>query len=60
MAPILFRTLSTAPTAADASAALRAAGFGVDYVEDREGRRLAAVRLGGVRLIDNVPLADRS
>jgi pantothenate synthetase len=38
---------------------LRAAGFDVDYVEDREGRRLAAVRLGGVRLIDNVPLDNR-
>jgi pantoate--beta-alanine ligase len=59
-APILFRTLSTAPTADDASAALRAAGFGVDYVEDRAGRRLAAVRLGGVRLIDNVPLEGES
>jgi pantothenate synthetase len=26
----------------------------VDYVADRDGRRLAAVRLGPVRLIDNV------
>jgi pantothenate synthetase len=26
----------------------------VDYVADRDGRRLAAVRLGRVRLIDNV------
>jgi pantothenate synthetase len=34
-------------------------GFSVDYVEDREARRLAAVRLGDVRLIDNVPLGDR-
>ena len=29
-------------------------GFDVDYVADRDGRRLAAVRLGNVRLIDNV------
>ena len=29
-------------------------GFAVDYVEDFEDRRLAAVRLGPVRLIDNV------
>lgn len=29
-------------------------GFEVDYVEDFEGRRLAAVRIGPVRLIDNV------
>ena len=33
---------------------LRECGFAVDYVDDVEGRRLGAVRLGGVRLIDNV------
>jgi pantoate--beta-alanine ligase len=37
-----------------ATQALRNAGFGVDYVEDREGVRMAAVRIEGVRLIDNV------
>lgn len=31
-------------------------GFEVDYVEDHDGRRFGAVRLGGVRLIDNIPL----
>lgn len=30
-------------------------GFVVDYVEDQKGRRLAAVTLGEVRLIDNMP-----
>ena len=35
-------------------------GFIVDYVEDTRGRRLGAVRLGDVRLIDNVTLGDRS
>lgn len=44
--------------AAEAAQLLRAAGFDVDYVEDRLGRRFGAVRLGDVRLIDNVPLTD--
>ena len=55
-----FRALSVAPTAAAAARDLQASGFAVDYVEDRDGRRLGAVRLGDVRLIDNVPVGDRS
>jgi pantoate--beta-alanine ligase len=55
----LFRVLTTAGNCGEASAALHARGFTVDYVEERWGRRLAAVYLEGVRLIDNVPLADR-
>ena len=39
-----------------AAAELGIAGFDVDYVEDRQGRRLGAVRLEGIRLIDNVRL----
>ena len=35
---------------------LRRLGFDVDYVADSGGVRLGAVRLEGVRLIDNVPL----
>ncbi len=50
----LFRALSTAPNCGEAKAILEAEGFAVDYVEEHWGRRLAAVRLGGVRLIDNV------
>jgi pantoate--beta-alanine ligase len=53
------RALTGASSAEEASRALRAAGFAVDYVEDHGARRLAAVRLGGVRLIDNVPLDTR-
>ena len=34
---------------------LEQAGFQVDYVQDWRGRRLAAVHLGDVRLIDNIP-----
>lgn len=52
----LYHHLRTAPAAAAAAEALRAEGFGVDYVEDVAGRRLAAVHLEGVRLIDNVAL----
>lgn len=29
-------------------------GFTVDYIEEQQGRRLGAVRIGSVRLIDNV------
>jgi pantoate--beta-alanine ligase len=55
-APQFYRALSESPTSEAASRELREAGFAVDYVEDRDGRRLGAVRLGDVRLIDNVPL----
>ena len=36
--------------------ALTAKGFAVDYVEEHDGRRYAAVHLGDVRLIDNVEI----
>ena len=55
----LYRTLVEAPNPAAALTTLRARGFGVDYIEERDGRRLAAVRLGDVRLIDNVPCEER-
>lgn len=48
------RVLREAPDPAAAVEALRGAGFEVDYVEDHNGVRLGAVRLEGVRLIDNV------
>jgi pantoate--beta-alanine ligase len=48
------RILRGSPNPAAAAEALRNAGFGVDYVEEHEGVRMAAVRLEGVRLIDNV------
>jgi pantoate--beta-alanine ligase len=50
------RILKESPDSASATAALAAAGFGVDYVVDHDGVRLAAVRLEDVRLIDNVRL----
>jgi pantoate--beta-alanine ligase len=54
------RTLRAARDAASAAANLKVRGFEVDYVEDYEGVRLAAVRIDGVRLIDNVRLTSES
>lgn len=48
--------LRTARDAGAAAANLKVRGFEVDYVEDYEGVRLGAVRIDGVRLIDNVRL----
>ena len=57
-APRFHQVLSSASTPDEAARELREAGFVVDYVEDYDGRRLGAVRLGGVRLIDNLPSAN--
>jgi pantoate--beta-alanine ligase len=54
------RALATSSTPEAAIRALQCAGFEVDYVEDRDSRRLGAVRIGGVRLIDNVPVSRLS
>jgi pantoate--beta-alanine ligase len=51
----LYRALVENPICGDARRVLDAEGFGVEYVEEHWGRRLAAVFLEGVRLIDNVP-----
>ncbi len=56
LAPSFNRILRTALDAASARQELEAAGFGVDYVEDRESHRFGAVKLGNTRLIDNVAL----
>jgi pantoate--beta-alanine ligase len=53
-----YRILASAPTALEARLALAREGFVVDYVEDADARRLGAVRLGSVRLIDNIPLGQ--
>ena len=58
-APGFYAALTSAPSAEAAARELRASGFTVDYVQDHDGRRLGAVRLGDVRLIDNVSLGDR-
>ncbi|MBL9214173.1 MAG: pantoate--beta-alanine ligase [Opitutaceae bacterium] len=56
VAPQFAKILRASGSAAAAVPALQAAGFEVDYVEDRAGVRLGAVRIEGVRLIDNVRL----
>ncbi len=43
-------------SAEDVRQRLAREGFAVDYVEDRGQRRYGAVRIGGVRLIDNVEI----
>ena len=55
-APLFHQALVSSRTATEAEHQLRIAGFDVDYIEDRQDRRLGAVRLGGIRLIDNVAL----
>ena len=58
-AAYLFQALTDAASCTEARAAvLEAQGFRVEYVEERWTRRLAAVNLDGVRLIDNVPVAE--
>lgn len=49
-----FPRLLRAASPEVAAQALCDAGFEVDYVAERDGVRLGAVHLGGVRLIDNV------
>jgi pantoate--beta-alanine ligase len=50
------RILREASSAGAAATQLREAGFDVDYVDDAEGERLAAIRLEGIRLIDHMRL----
>jgi pantoate--beta-alanine ligase len=54
LAPTLHRVLAGGGAVEEMRRWLETAGFGVDYVERRGNRVLAAVRLGKVRLIDNV------
>jgi len=60
LAPRFPAALAAPGEPAAAARRLAELGFAVDYVEDRGDRRYGAVRLGGVRLIDNLPLAAAS
>lgn len=57
-AACLHSALTLAADTSEARAMLEREGFSVDYVEEHWGRRFAAASLEGVRLIDNVRLAD--
>jgi pantoate--beta-alanine ligase len=50
--------ISSALRSENARSILEDAGFTVDYVEEHWGRRLTAVFIDGVRLIDNVELPE--
>jgi pantoate--beta-alanine ligase len=58
LAPTLYRALQNSANSSQATRALQQAGFDVEYVEDFDGRRLAAARLGEIRLIDNIALEN--
>lgn len=58
LAPEFYRVLTTAMDCAMARAELESLGFAVEYVDERDGRRLGAVQLDGVRLIDNVDAGE--
>ena len=55
-AAALYALLKQGPTVDQARQRLAGLGFEIDYVEDIAGRRLAAVKLGNTRLIDNVEI----
>jgi pantoate--beta-alanine ligase len=56
LAPLLYKTISSAASSEEARATLEKQGFKVDYLTDRKGRRFVAAFLGDVRLIDNVQI----
>ena len=57
IAPSLYKIISSTSNQQLATSNLEAAGFRVDYVEQRWNRILAAVWLGKTRLIDNVAIS---
>ena len=59
-APRLYEALTSGASVDDIRRGLEEQGFDVQYMEERCGRRFAAVVLDGVRLIDNVPMSPTS
>jgi pantoate--beta-alanine ligase len=58
MAPFFSKLLREPLNNEETKRMLEEAGFKVDYVEERLGRKFGAVFLGDVRLIDNVEVRD--
>ena len=54
----LYRALRDAASPESARTELESEGFDVDYVEEHWGRRLAAITVENVRLMDDVPLTN--
>lgn len=57
-AALIYQSLNEFTNSSDVKIFLSKNGFEVDYVEDVEDRRFAAVFLEGVRLIDNIQLGN--
>jgi pantoate--beta-alanine ligase len=57
-APEFHQSLTVNSTADEVRSALVSKGFSVEYVEDYKDRRLGAVVIDNVRLIDNVSIKD--
>jgi pantoate--beta-alanine ligase len=55
-ASVLHESLTANASATEARDALTSEGITVEYVEDVKDRRLGAVIIDNVRLIDNVPI----
>lgn len=56
LAPMIYNVITQNISAQACAQELQQLGFDVDYVIDRDGRRLVAAKLGEVRLIDNVEI----
>lgn len=54
------KLLNSEATCQEISVALQQLGFQIDYIEEHQGRRYGAVRLGTVRLIDNVTVRGKN
>jgi pantoate--beta-alanine ligase len=63
LAPLIYQAISSSASDQAVAEKLRQAGFDVDYVVTRFGRRFVAARIGEgrnqVRLIDNVPVTRK-